>query len=145
MVRPRHLLARCAALLITASLPFVAAHPHLSERAATSTTLLNGSHGDPGVYPGSYNGGSKGWTFMPDITDIAGAMLDTTSLTVGSGNILTHYITSNFTASNIKRAVVLIHGQDRPSWNMQIYGNLALQRAATGGGVKADEVVIMSP
>lgn len=82
---------------------------------------------------------------MPDITDIAGSTLDTTSLTVGSGSILTHYITSNFTPSSIKRAVVLIHGQDRPSWNMQIYGNLALQRAVTGGDVKAEEVVIMSP
>jgi hypothetical protein len=113
---------------------------------ADSEVLLNGKNGDPGVYPGTYNGASKGWPFMPDITTLAGATLDTTTLLVGDqGDILTHYITSNYTASNIKRAVILVHGDDRPSWNMQIYGTKALQRAATAGGVKEDEVVIMSP
>jgi len=108
--------------------------------------LVNGSAGDPGVYPISPNGASKGWRFMPDITNIAGATLDTTSLTVGSrGATLTHYITTDYVASNIKRAVVIIHGEDRPSWNLQIYATKALQRAVTGGTVKEDEVVIMAP
>jgi hypothetical protein len=115
-------------------------------KRASQNVLVNGTHGDPGVYPNSVNGASKGWRFMPDITSIAGATLDTTTLSVGSKDAtLTHYITSGYTASKIKRAVVIIHGEDRPSWNMQIYTTLALQRATQGGTVKEDEVVIMSP
>jgi hypothetical protein len=135
-----------------ASFLFSQAACHTSDthfrRASSSTKLINGTHGDPGVYPGTVNGGGKGWPFMPDITTLANATLDTTSLQVGTntrGGILTHYITSNYTASNIKRAVVVVHGEDRPSWNMQIYANLALERATLGGTVKKDEVVIMAP
>ena len=108
--------------------------------------LVNGTHGDPGVYPVSTAGAIDGWRFMPDITAIAGATLDTTSLTVGSqGATLTHYITTQYSPSKIKRAVVMVHGEDRPSWNMQIYTTRALQRAAEGGDVSEDEVVILSP
>lgn len=114
--------------------------------ASNPDVLVNGTNGDPGVYPISPDGASKGWRFMPDITSLAGATLDTTSIKVGTnGATLTHYITSNYTASSIKRAVVIVHGEDRPSWNMQIYTSLALERAIMGGTVKSDEVVIMAP
>jgi hypothetical protein len=117
-----------------------------TKRQTVNTTLLPGRGGDPGVYPGTYDGAARGWPFMPDITTLANATLDTTTLLVGDqGDILTHYVTSNYNAAIIKRAVILVHGEDRPSWNMQIYGNLAMQRAATGGDVKEDEVVILSP
>jgi hypothetical protein len=113
---------------------------------ASTDVLVNGTDGDPGVYPISEKDSGTGWRFMPDITSLAGATLDTTSMVVGTkGATLTNYITSDYTASKIKRAVVIIHGEDRVSWNMQIYTTLALKRAVTGGTVQEDEVVIMAP
>ncbi|UZJ56231.1 hypothetical protein CBS101457_005551 [Exobasidium rhododendri] len=136
------------ALSLFSCLSALAAADLLQHRATSTSSneLINGTGGDPGVYPGSTTGGTTGWRFMPDITSIAGATLDTTSMVVGTkGSTLTNYITSDYTASNIKRAVVIIHGEDRPSWNLQIYATLALQRAVLGGTVKEDEVVIMAP
>ena len=39
--------------------------------------------GDPGIYPGTERGASKGWPFMPDLTELANATLDTTTMKVG--------------------------------------------------------------
>lgn len=57
----------------------------------------------------------------------------------------THYISSNYSASTVKRAVVMVHGDDRVSWNMQIYTNKALLRATSGGGVDYGDVVLVAP
>lgn len=39
----------------------------------------------------------------------------------------------------------MVHGDDRVSWNMQIYANDALIRATGGGQVKYEEVVVVAP
>lgn len=49
----------------------------------TSNTLIPVGKKDPGVFAGTRHGGISGWPFMPDITQLANATLDTTSITVG--------------------------------------------------------------
>lgn len=65
---------------------------HLEHSAATrtssasqsdSTAIISVGGGDPGIYPGTERGASKGWPFMPDLTELANATLDTTTMKVG--------------------------------------------------------------
>lgn len=112
-------------------------HRHLGQLASVNST-------DPSI--DNRGSASNGWRSMPDLTLIAGATLDTSSLLVGDqGAVLSHYITSNYLVSQIKRAIIIVHGDDRESWNMQIYVTKALQRAMQGGDIRQEEVVIMAP
>ncbi|KAJ9476691.1 hypothetical protein PHBOTO_000351 [Pseudozyma hubeiensis] len=98
---------------------------------------------DPGVYPGGNENPPSGWSTLPDID---GARIDNSTLRVGSGSAtLLHYIDASYNASNIKRAVIQIHGENRDAWNQWIYSDLAAKRAATGGSFDRDEVVVMAP
>lgn len=109
----------------------------------TSVSIVSGVNGDPGVYPGSPNAFEDGWRVLPNVT---GATIDLTTLKVGMGGAtLAHYISSSYVASSIKRAVIIVHGDNRDGWNEFIYGTASLQRAVQGGDVKADEVVLMAP
>lgn len=116
-----------------------------SVRASDGTVvpIVSGVNGDPGVYPGSASAFIDGWRLLPNVT---GATIDLTTIKVGAGGAtLAHYITSSYDATKIKRAVIIVHGDNRVAWNEFIYAKASLQRAVQGGDVKEDEVVIMAP
>lgn len=124
---------------------------HRSHTSSTqqSTTRRAGSAAsgiisyDPGVYPGGGNSYTTGWRELPDV---AGARIDTTSfITPANKGALTAYITEDYDASRIKRAVIQVHGANRDAWNQFLYANLSLGRAVAGGVVDSDEVVIVAP
>lgn len=112
--------------------------------AASSTSAAPFSPvSDPGIYPGGDENPIDGWSVLPEVE---GARIDNSTIVVGSGSAtLLHYIDSNYNASQIKRAVIQIHGENRDAWNQWIYADLAAKRAATGGSFDRDEVVVMAP
>ncbi|SPO42707.1 uncharacterized protein PSANT_00390 [Moesziomyces antarcticus] len=96
---------------------------------------------DPGVYPGGDQNPLHGWRTLPTIP---GASIDNTTLAVGNATLV-HYIDAAYDARRVKRAVIQIHGENRDAWNQWLYADLAAQRAAEGGDLERDEVVVMAP
>lgn len=114
--------------------PAVVAKSHSVPFAPTS---------DPGIYPGGSENPVNGWTTLPQID---GARIDNSTIVAGQGSAtLLNYIDAEYNATNIKRAVIQIHGENRDAWNHWIYADLAAKRGATGGSYNRDEVVVMAP
>lgn len=56
-----------------------------------------------------------------------------------------HYIDAQYDPTKIKRVVIQIHGDNRDAWNQWLYADLAANRAAQGGTVKREEILVMAP
>lgn len=97
--------------------------PHHLLSALSLITLSSAD--DAGIRPGGPGRSLSGWVSLPNVN---GAVYDDRTLLVTQTNAraneaarappaaLAHYITKDYDAAKIKRAVVIV-GEDRDSWN----------------------------
>ena len=129
-------------VLVTA-LPPLALNQDLFRRINKNSKTSN-QDGDPGIFPGGKNSFARdGWRVLPPID---GAYIDNSTFKVDDkGSFLTAYVTKDYNASKIKRAVIQIHGQYRDSWNQFTYVSNSLKAAASRKVIQEDEALIITP
>ncbi|EPQ26308.1 uncharacterized protein PFL1_06243 [Pseudozyma flocculosa PF-1] len=112
----------------------------LQARALEQDVDTDGSAVNPAI--SSTGSSGYGWTALPTV---AGARIDNKTVVVGENATLLHYIDADYDPQKIKRVVIQVHGDSRDAWNQWLYADLAAKRAAQGGTVKREEVLVVAP
>ena len=127
--------------------------------AKESNGLLVSNYGDSSQVPWfdngdfpftdtvSVDGSSDGWTSIP--TSFEGFKMNT-DLVISDGDtriVQPYYITSDFNATNVKRAILALPGQPRDSWKYSNLFNNALNWVYNQSlyGIQEGEVIIVAP
>ncbi len=113
-------------------------------RRINKNSKTSNQDGDPGIFPGGKSSFLRdGWRVLPPIE---GAYIDNSTFKVDDkGSFLTAYVTKDYNASKIKRAVIQVHGMYRDSWNQFTYVSNSLKAAASRQVIQEDEALIITP